>query len=52
VVPNQEQAEMTINAQLLQLVQLNEDQPYTYDRTTLIRMLDEALKQVRPHTGH
>ncbi len=51
VVPNQEQAEITINAQLLQLVQLNEDQPYTYDRKALIRMLDEALKQARPRTG-
>ena len=52
VVPGQAQADITIKAQLLQLVQLNEDQPYTYDRAALIRMLDEALKQARPHGAH
>lgn len=52
VVPNQEQAAYTINAQLQQLVQLNEDQPYTYDRKALIKMLDEALKQTRPRTSY
>ena len=51
VVPNQEQAEMTIKAQLLQLVQLNEGQPCTYNRKTLIRMLDESPRQARPRSG-
>jgi NAD(P)-dependent dehydrogenase (short-subunit alcohol dehydrogenase family) len=43
VVPNQQQAEITIRKQIEQLVQLNEGQPYSYDRLALIRMLDESL---------
>ena len=39
VVPNQEEAELTIRKQIEQLVQLNEGQPYTYDRATLVKML-------------
>jgi len=50
VVPDQEQAEDTIKAQIEQLVQLNEGQPYTYDRTTLIKMLDAALVGTRPRS--
>jgi NAD(P)-dependent dehydrogenase (short-subunit alcohol dehydrogenase family) len=50
VVPNQEQAEITIKAQFEQLVQLNEGQRYTYDRATLIKMLDAALAGVRPRS--
>ncbi len=50
VVPNQEQAEITIRKQIEQLVQLNEGQRYTYDRNTLIKMLDEALAHARPKT--
>lgn len=48
VVPNQYQAEVTIRKQIEQLVQLNEGQPYTYDRDTLINMLSDALAQSRP----
>jgi NAD(P)-dependent dehydrogenase (short-subunit alcohol dehydrogenase family) len=48
VVPNQDEAEITIRKQIEQLVQLNEGQPYTYDRDTLIKMLDEALAGSRP----
>ena len=48
VVPNAEEAERTIRKQIAQLVQLNEDQPYTYDRAALIKMLDEALASARP----
>lgn len=48
VVPNQEEAEITIRKQIEQLVQLNEGQPYAYDRTTLVKMLDEALATARP----
>jgi hypothetical protein len=29
------------------LVELNERQPYTYDRDTLVKMLDEALDRTR-----
>lgn len=48
VVPNQEEAEITIRKQIEQLVQLNEGQPYTYDRMALVKMLDEALAKARP----
>lgn len=50
VVPNQQEAEFTIRRQIERLVQLNEGQPYTYDRTALIKMLDEALAGARPAT--
>lgn len=43
--------EDTIRWQIRQLVQLNEGQPYTYDRETLIKMLDEALASSRPRTN-
>lgn len=48
VVPSEDQAEATIKAQIEQLVQLNEGQRYTYERATLIKMLDAALKSARP----
>ena len=51
VVPSADQAEATIKAQIEQLVQLNEGQRYTYDRATLIRMLDTALKSARPRVN-
>jgi NAD(P)-dependent dehydrogenase (short-subunit alcohol dehydrogenase family) len=50
VVPDQKEAEITIRKQIDQLVQLNEGQPYTYDRTALVTMLDEALAKARPQT--
>ena len=50
VAPDQEEAEWTIRKQIEQLVQLNEGQPYTYDRDALIKMLDEALANARPRT--
>ena len=43
VAPNPGQAERTVRKQIEQLVQLNEGHRYTYDRATLIKMLDEAL---------
>jgi NAD(P)-dependent dehydrogenase (short-subunit alcohol dehydrogenase family) len=52
VVPNTQQADMTIKAKIQQLVQLNETQPYTYDRAALVKMLDEALAQVRAKTPY
>lgn len=50
VVPVEDQARITIKKQITQLVQLNEGQAYTYDRETLIKMLDEALAGSRPRT--
>lgn len=50
VAPDQDEAEWTIRKQIEQLVQLNEGQPYTYDRDALIKMLDEALASARPRT--
>ncbi len=50
VVPELREAEVTIRKQIEQLVQLNEDHPYTYDREALIKMLDEALAKARPRT--
>jgi predicted RNA-binding Zn ribbon-like protein len=50
VVPEQSEAELTIRKQVEQLVQLNEGQPYTYDRDALVKMLDEALATARPRT--
>lgn len=51
VVPNQDEAAMTIRKQIEQLVQLNEGQAYTYDRAALIAMLDEKLAKARPATA-
>jgi NAD(P)-dependent dehydrogenase (short-subunit alcohol dehydrogenase family) len=50
VAPDQGEADWTIRKQIEQLVQLNEGQPYTYDRDALIKMLDEALANARPRT--
>lgn len=50
VVPNESQAQRTIKKQIDQLVELNEGHAYTYDRATLIKMLDEALVGSRPRT--
>ncbi|HSO23833.1 MAG TPA: SDR family NAD(P)-dependent oxidoreductase, partial [Chondromyces sp.] len=43
VVPNLRQAEITIGKAMEEMVQLNQGQTYTFDRETLIKMLDEAL---------
>jgi hypothetical protein len=43
VVPTEEQARLTISTQIRKLVELNEQQRYTYDRATLVKMLDEEL---------
>jgi NAD(P)-dependent dehydrogenase (short-subunit alcohol dehydrogenase family) len=45
VVPSQAEAEMTIRQAIQELVQLNEDHPYSYGRDELVRMLEEALGQ-------
>jgi NAD(P)-dependent dehydrogenase (short-subunit alcohol dehydrogenase family) len=50
VVPDAKEAQDTIKTQIEQLVQLNEGQPYTYDRAALIKMLDTALVGARPRS--
>jgi hypothetical protein len=47
VVPNQFEAEITIRQALLELVQLNEGQPFSYSRDQLVDMLDQALGQAQ-----
>lgn len=47
VVPSPEQAEKTIRSAIDAVVQLNEDQAYTYDREKLIKMLDEAMAKAK-----
>jgi NAD(P)-dependent dehydrogenase (short-subunit alcohol dehydrogenase family) len=52
VVPEREQAELTIRGALEMAVQLNADQAYTYDRATMIKLLDEASANTRAeHSG-
>lgn len=48
VVPNAYEGEITIRKAIQELVQLNEGHAYTYDRDTLVKMLDEALATARP----
>jgi NAD(P)-dependent dehydrogenase (short-subunit alcohol dehydrogenase family) len=43
-------AERLIRWQMKQLVQWNEGHAYTFDRATLIKMLDDALANARPRT--
>jgi NAD(P)-dependent dehydrogenase (short-subunit alcohol dehydrogenase family) len=43
VVPDAREAEMTITKAIEELVQLNERQPFSYDRDELVKMLDAAL---------
>ncbi len=50
VVPIENEAQRTIRKQIEQLVQLNEGHAFTFDRETLVRMLDEALARARPRT--
>ena len=45
VVPNEEEANLTIRKSIEELVQLNDWGPYTYSRDELVEMLDEALGQ-------
>lgn len=43
-------AERVIRFQMKQLVQWNEGHAYTFDRATLVKMLDDALVDARPRT--
>lgn len=44
VVPNRQEAEITIRQMLRELVQLNEKHPFTYSRDELVEMLDQELR--------
>jgi len=44
VTPNQEEAEMTIKAAITRIAQLNADQPYSYSREDMVKMLEEAME--------
>jgi len=50
VVPNQHEADWTLNSQIHQLVQLNEGQPYTYDQAGLDKMLNDTLVGALPRS--
>jgi hypothetical protein len=50
VVPNQFEAALTIGQAIQELVQLNQDHAFSYDRDELVQMLDDALAQVQPTT--
>jgi NAD(P)-dependent dehydrogenase (short-subunit alcohol dehydrogenase family) len=45
VTPNEEQAHITIRSAMQRLLELNQDQPYAYDRDGLVALLDELLSQ-------
>ena len=47
VVPNEREAEITIGKVIEEMVQLNERHQFTFDRETLISMLDQALASSR-----
>ncbi len=47
VVPAANQAAIAIRKVIDELVQLNEQQPYAYDRDALVKMLDEALARAK-----
>jgi hypothetical protein len=43
VVPNQEEAQWTIDEVIKELIELNEGQPYSYSREQLIEKIDAAM---------
>lgn len=45
VTPNKEQAHWTIGAALKRLLELNEDQPYSYTRDQLVEFLDQMMSE-------
>ncbi|HNP34212.1 MAG TPA: SDR family NAD(P)-dependent oxidoreductase [Woeseiaceae bacterium] len=48
VVPNANEAEITIRKAMQEMLELNEDQPYSYDRNALVSMLDDMLAADTP----
>jgi NAD(P)-dependent dehydrogenase (short-subunit alcohol dehydrogenase family) len=51
VVPVQREAEITIRKAMEEMVQLNQDHEFSYDRDTLVKMLDETLEAVNAKTS-
>jgi len=47
VVGDPERAENTMRAVLRRMLELNENQPYSYDRDGLIKLLDEELANIK-----
>jgi NAD(P)-dependent dehydrogenase (short-subunit alcohol dehydrogenase family) len=47
IAPDAQQASVAIQSEIEHLVEINSNQPYAYDRETLIKMLDGALEQAR-----
>lgn len=47
VTPNADQAQRTITAAMQRMLELNADQPYSYDREQLIALLDELMAPQR-----
>jgi len=45
VVPNERQARVTVRKAMQEMIQLNEDQAYTFNRDALVAMLDEILTE-------
>ncbi len=45
VVPNANEAQITLEAAITRVVELNAGQPYALDREALIKLLDEALRR-------
>ena len=52
VVPNQNEAEWTIRKAIQELVELNQDHAFSYDRDALIKLLDEALAAIAAGEGN
>jgi hypothetical protein len=48
VVGDAERADRTMRALLHRMLELNENQPFTYDREGLIKLLDEELANMQP----
>ena len=45
VTPNADQAESTIRAMLKKTIQLNQDQAYSFDKATLLKMFEEEINK-------
>ncbi len=51
VVPNEEEAAMTIRAALQRVLELNTDQAYSYDRDELVELMDGMLAEMSAEVG-
>ena len=45
VVPNEQQANITVRTAIRRALQLNADQPYELSRDELVALVDELLKE-------